>query len=562
MRAHKFLQRFSKCDTALDSIILLLIILCLGIQLHLQSIQKINWDEFYFLSLIYEHQRGDLAKPLQTLHVHLFGWLTNVGKDEIDQIVIARFFMWLFQIGSLILAYHTSRFFCGRRASLIGVLGYLCAGYVLIHGTSFRADPIAAFFTMLCIYILTRSKLSYTSLFLMGTTVAVAIHVTVKIVLFLPLFLWLGLWQLPDFKKPFEAVKRLFIAFLVCIVIGGAIYKYQLHIMPDHASTYSASVVSSAPSTLLYDSGFLPRWNFVKESAVLSSPQLLLFLIGMGMCIAQILYLRPANANPLMLLGMAFPLITLLFYRNAFPYFFPFIFLPTICIIAYGATVVQNNIYAVILLTLVLVSNQLLHYSGRIGDNYESQKEIILFLHKAFPEGVNYVDRCSMFGSSKKYGFFMSSLGYKIYKKNGQPVIRKQAIKDVVPIVIANNSQLSYALIHGSSRSNGMLLNDDANFLNRNYSPHWGAIWIAGIDVSASEISTSFEIKLPGIYTIEADFPVIIDGKTYSRGDTLVLERKATDIVSDLTQVVTLRWGDNLYKPSFQPSQKPLFSRF
>jgi hypothetical protein len=36
---------------------------------------KINWDEFYFLARILEFRRGELSNPMQTFHVHLFGWL-------------------------------------------------------------------------------------------------------------------------------------------------------------------------------------------------------------------------------------------------------------------------------------------------------------------------------------------------------------------------------------------------------------------------------------------------------------------------------------------------------
>src|SRR5690606_40229644 len=51
---------------------------------------NVNWDEFFYLSKIYSHQRGDLASQLQTFQVHLFGWLTGLGGNEIDQIVVAR----------------------------------------------------------------------------------------------------------------------------------------------------------------------------------------------------------------------------------------------------------------------------------------------------------------------------------------------------------------------------------------------------------------------------------------------------------------------------------------
>src|SRR5690606_10392674 len=38
--------------------------------------REVNWDEFHYLSLVFEHRRGELHQALQTFHVHLFSWLT------------------------------------------------------------------------------------------------------------------------------------------------------------------------------------------------------------------------------------------------------------------------------------------------------------------------------------------------------------------------------------------------------------------------------------------------------------------------------------------------------
>lgn len=542
--------------------ILFAIIFCLLLQLHLQFVQKINWDEFYFLSMVYEHQRGELTKPLQTLHVHLFGWLTAVGKDEIQKIEIARFCMWLFQIGSLILTYFISREFCSKRSSLIGVLCFLCSGYVLIHGVSFRVDPIAIFFVTVCVYLLLASKLSVYSVIVMAISMAAAILVTVKVVLFLPLLLWLALWQLPQFDRPVIPVVRLLIAAGLCFAIVLAFYKYQMARMPPAAATYGSSIVFSASSKVLFDTGFLPRLYFVKKAILVAAPQTAFFFFGVLLCVYSIRYKAPKRANALILIGFVSPILCLLFYRNAFPYFFSFIFLPATCVISYGASLIERRTWLVITVVLMLIGNFLYHYLVRVNENQEAQQDVVSVLHQTFPQGVNYFDRCSMLGSSKKFGFFMSSWGYTSYKKNGVPIFRNAAIHDVIPVVIANNSILESALKLGGTRSTGALLFADGEFLKNNYIHHWGAIWVAGVELDLYTSSTDFVNKIPGSYTVESKYPVVINGKKFLNNSVVVLDRGKVEVKTDFNQTITLRWGDRLFQPSKDATDRRLFSRF
>lgn len=549
-------------DIALDSVILFLIALCLGLQLHLQLVQKINWDEFYFLSLIYDHQRGDLAKPLQTLHVHLFGWLSKIGKDEIEQIVIARVCMWIFEIGSLVLVYFTSREFCSSRSSLIGVLCFLCSGYVLIHGVSFRVDPIAIYFVMVCIYLLVASKLSACAVIVMAVAMAVAIHVTVKVVLFLPLLIWLGLWQLPQFDRSIVPIVRLSIAAVLCLLLAFAFYKFQMASMPTSAATYGSSIVFSASSKVLFNVEFLPRLHYIKEAISVSAPQALLLSLGIYLCIYTIASKALARVNSLILIGFIFPLFCLFFYRNAFPYFFPFIFLPAVCVMAYGASFFDRQNILVVVFVFMLVMNFLSQYFERVKEDLGAQQDLVSVLHQAFPQGVNYFDRCSMLGSSKKYGFFMSSWGYANYKSNGVPIIRDAAMHNIIPVVIANNSMLEHALKEGGSYSSGTLLYADGEFLKNNYIHYWGAIWVAGVELDISAAGADFMNNVPGMYTVESKYPVLINGKKVLNKNVVTLDRGKIELKSNFSQTVTIRWGDRLKQPSKVATEKQLFSKF
>ena len=82
----------------LDVFLLALMGTILLLQLHLQSVQKINWDEFFYLSHIYEARAGHLDDTLQMGHVYLFRWLTHITGGEMVQITIGRVVMWAVQL--------------------------------------------------------------------------------------------------------------------------------------------------------------------------------------------------------------------------------------------------------------------------------------------------------------------------------------------------------------------------------------------------------------------------------------------------------------------------------
>ena len=83
---------------------------------------NVNWDEFYFLSLVHDHARGTLATALQTFHVHLFSWLLAIG-GEIAQIIAARVVMAFLATGSAFMVYGIARRYAPRPGALFAMLG-------------------------------------------------------------------------------------------------------------------------------------------------------------------------------------------------------------------------------------------------------------------------------------------------------------------------------------------------------------------------------------------------------------------------------------------------------
>ena len=114
---------------------------------------EINWDEFFYLSQIYDYQRGELWGPLQSFHIHIFGWVTHFPGNEVDQATVGRFVMLACLTGTCAFIYKFAQTFFSPIASAIATLAFVSAGPVIIHGASFRADPISAAFIMLALVL-------------------------------------------------------------------------------------------------------------------------------------------------------------------------------------------------------------------------------------------------------------------------------------------------------------------------------------------------------------------------------------------------------------------------
>jgi len=196
---------------------------CLLLQAWLAMTMEINWDEFFYLSHLYDYQRGEMTKALQSLHVHLLGWITCLPGNEIDQVIAGRFVMLAFLTGTCVLIYKLAREYFSPAASAIAVLAFASAGTTIVHGASFRADPISAAFLMLSLATLARAKPSLQSMILAGASVAVAAMITIKVGLYAPAFLGIAMWRLREKDQRPAVLKWLVgVAAAAAIVFGQA----------------------------------------------------------------------------------------------------------------------------------------------------------------------------------------------------------------------------------------------------------------------------------------------------------------------------------------------------
>lgn len=535
------------------------VLLCLVLQGWLALVMEINWDEFFYLSHLYSYERGELGSALQTFHVHLFNWLTRIGGNEIDQIVAGRLVMLVCEAATCVLIYLLARLFVSPKSALMAVLAFASAGFTIIHGASFRADPLAACLMMGGLVVIARAKPALTSMAAAALLAAVAAMITVKVALYAPAFVGVAAWRILSANERKRVVLWLAGTAAATIVAFIALYLAQLVLMPRATNASSRASLGNAAQTQL-GAGLLPRSREVLQFFFTSPVQVLLLLSGAAAAV-PILQDRGRLAEALALIGCGATLLCLLFYRNAFPYFFPFILAPAALLA--GAAVERIGLFSrhpLLLATGAMVPAAIVAEQWSTHDQV-SQRQLLTEVHRIFPRAVAYIDRNSMVASFPKRGFFMSTWGMANYR-TGAPVFANVLDADVVPLLIINGPALEHAI--GMTPELPLpyrLWPRDERVLRENFIPHWGRIWVAGKRLKTNGKDSSFIIRIPGVYTLEGS-AAEIDGKRVAPGATVTLPRGFHVVKSTAATVETLRWGNNLYKPTEPPKAGPIYRGF
>jgi hypothetical protein len=523
---------------------------------------EINWDEFWYLSHVYLYQRGELALPLQTFHVHLLGWLTSLPGNEIHEVIVGRFVMLLCEGGTCALIYLLARRFASRMAALTAVLAFASSGFTIIHGASFRADPLAALLMMGSLTMIARASPKAGPLLGAAVLAAVAVMVTVKVVLYAPAFAGVAAWRIASAPDRKRMVLWLAGTGAAAVLACAALYLLQLSLMPAATNAGARAGLGNAAETQT-GAGLLPRLPEIERSFLLSPLQLLLLVLGAA-CSASLL--APAGegrrVDAAALLGCGATLLCLLFYRNAFPYFFPFILAPAAVLAAVAVDRVGLLSRHPLLIGVGLFAPAAAVAAVWSTLDQDAQRVLVSAVHRIFPRPVAYIDRNSMIASFPKRGFFMSTWGMSGYRA-GSPVFDKVLAADTVPLLVIDGPALEQAArlrwdVPGPLR----LFPEDESVLRENFIPHWGRVWVAGKQLQAQPGGTPFSIAVPGTYTVEAGAPVVIDGSTAAPGAVVNLSRGRHAIRSAATVPVTLRWGDHLYRPAGAPNDEPVYRGF
>ncbi|MCQ0987656.1 hypothetical protein [Jiella marina] len=547
-------------------------IAALAFQIGLVFVHEINWDEFYFLARAAAFNRGELTSPLQTFHVQLFAWLAALPLSGIDRIVIGRLIMFACEIGTLAAIFRIARQHASAAGAMAAVAAYAASSNVLVHGASFRFDPLATCLLMTALALIWTGRITVLSAGIAAIAVAVAGLVTVKSVFFVPAILAAAFFRLADSGERRAVLLR----FITGGIVGAASFALLFLL---HRASLGEVAAEAAPSnrlgqniaTMFSLGGFPWTGRYLLRSMVTS------FLLWGGIAAGTALVLARlspgSRARGLALLALTVPLLSIFVYRNSFPYYYVFALAPAavLCALAYDAF--AERLSSPLPLAAGLLLPPLVAASSAYSAGQTAQRETLTAIHEIFPEPVAYIDRNGSVTDYPRLGFFMSTLGTSYYRQRGRPEIR-QAIAERHPrFVLANGPGLSAALDPDSpALPDGLsLLPEDAQALRTNFVHHWGSIWVAGktISIQPGDFQATTEIVIPGPYTLEAEVPLVIDGAILHPGEvrefvvgSRTIGRHAGTGDGQGGIKAILRYGANLPRPAKPAPSDPFFVGF
>jgi hypothetical protein len=564
-------QIFRQLDSTsprVNFVLVLLIGVALLARLHLTWVFEINWDEFRHLSQIYQHERGGLTFTLQSIYVHLFGWLPLVGTSEVDQIIAARVAIFVLTLGTAVCLFLISRRFLPVSAALLAVLCYLSFSFVLRQGNSFRTDPIATSLLMGALWLMICGSAKLRFAIVSGVLIGLAGMVTIKSVLYVPtmaLVLLIGLLGAENRRQ------RLRYGFAVA---GSAALSfaafYLLHRLTLGEAVSPVAMVEGAASKTLGERDFTNAIMTFRGAVIENTFFWLLMAIGLGVCLLGLIRSRGREKRSWgILLSCGLLLGSLFVYTNSFAYFYPFMLAPAavLCGASLLAFPERLRVAVALVLGLGIAGSTTVNYASALDRGSSAQRQTLEAVHRLFPEPTPYIDRCSMVSAYPKKGFFMSVWGMSIYYRAGTPVMRAILEQDQPRFLLANRRMLELDDLgpdeHGPRHFG--LFKEDLAVLKANFVHHWGVIYVAGkrLSLPGDGSDRTFEILVEGTYTVESPVAVTVDGVRREPGDTLTLEQGSHTIrAAGEAEEVVLRWGDHLYRPDEPAPKAPLFTGF
>ena len=512
--------------------------------------RSINWDEFYFLSHVHAHLDGRLDRPLQTVFVHAFGWLAGVSGHEVDQIVAARLVMLGFFAASCVALHKIATALADKTSADVAVLAFVTSGFAIAHGSSFRADPMAAGLLMGAVAIMMTTRMSILHVLAVAVLSALALLVTVKSALYLPVYIAALVWRWGERG----IILRCLGAGVVALVIAAVVFSW-------HASGITAGVGAGAKDNLgeaarvtLGGSGFLPRWPEVSLW--------MLFSIGALVLAAASLHAATNNRFRAVLVLFAFPILSVVLYRNAYPYFFPFAVPALMVAVAVGSQALRGGLLWRLAVVLMLAGG-FMQTQRASSEGNALQQATLSEVHRIFPEPVTYIDQNGMVSSFERVGFFMSTWGIATYRAAGRPVFAELIERHQPPLLLANRAELHAALRpqEGETQALGLLV-EDARTLRNSYVHHAGAIWLAGDDIMLSEGRGVAELPFAGEYRIESIKPVTLKGRLVVPGDVVSLEGGAVEIQGTPGTTVRVIWHTRAGPSQVTLSETGLYAGF
>ena len=531
---------------------------------------NIHWDEFILLSQIHSFQRGDPIPVFQTLHVHAFGWLTRLPGNEVHAVLAGRLVQLGLLIASLWLLHRVANHLVTPVASLFVVLVVLAMDAVVAQGASFRTDGLALFLILaavsLCLPVQTRSvpKLAGASV-----AFALALGVTLKSVFFLPvLVIWAAVPSGRDAHEKLAPIRR---AALVTLAVGLTfITVIAIHSATIASTTTAATTAETARDlggAFLSSSNLFPGARYLLWSVTLNPATWLLVLLGAIVAVRD-LSRPPRSSRAWLLLALASALLCLVFYRNAYFYFFAFLMPPVLLLTGrayeFLATDLRRrrprsaSLLTVATTTAILLQGAFAYTGWLIAGGWGNQARVLDAVHSYFPDPVRYVDRNGMVGSFPKVGPYMTTLNMGRYRARGVPAFADLAEEDRPRLVLANSPVLMECADDSVAAHPYAFLPEDAELLCRNFVQLWGPLFVPGLRLDPAADQVELRVWLSGPYELSDD--ASINGRTSRAGSVVDLDAgRSYRLTKDAGVELRLRWVPEGPPPAVRPPDGPIY---
>jgi hypothetical protein len=539
---------------------------CLAIvlllQFHLVLTRAINWDEFWFYAQVEQAARGVLAGPLQTIHVRLFAWLTDLPGNGVDHIVAGRTVMFGAELVTLAAVWGIASHFTDRRTGLLCVLAYLGSIYTFQHGFSFRADPLAACLSMAALLVLLKSRFTPAGIAVFSLLLGLAGIVTIKTALMAPAFAGIAWLRLAESDNP----RRAFANLALCAIGAGAAFAVLYNLHAQGLGTTGAQNQSTSPGAATVRSAAdyvigigLPAYPQYILAFMVKSPlqSILVFAAPLAILRSEL-----SRDRKLALGGMLATALAFILYRNTLPYFYAFI-LPPLIIGASPALRAAAQRYTFPFAAAALTLGAVVLWAKEPPSPIDKQRLIVEAADVIFPDPVAYFDFCAMLGTYHKANPFMTTWGMKAYRDAGVPAMRQTMEREIVPLLLASEQENypTFRAMLSTAGPSPYFVDEDALALRDNYLPFWGPYWLAGKAVPADGAEHAEEFLVPGPYTVH-DAPVRVNDQLYRPGDVVHLPRGVHRLQSEEGIRARLIWGEHLDKPNYSPPALPYWTDF
>lgn len=513
--------------------------------------RAINWDEFHHFTQITAFNAGELRQPLQTLLARLTAWADALPGDALEKLQALRLTMLACLMVAAASIYACAGRFAERRIALLCAALYLSAGFVLQHGASYRADAPAAALLMASLAIVLRTRLARPQLFLSAFLLAVAGLITIKSVLYAPVFagaFYLHLREQADWRAAAVRSTAFGFATLACFTL---LYFAHSATLGEQANTVAKGVVSSS-SRKMFALGGLPYYEYIPKAAFTAIPFALCIVAAPVMVWRE----KRLSGRQIALAGCWLPITVLGFYHNTAPYFYVFILAPVAVACAPVLAVIVQRVSIRFLVAFIAIGGTMT-WAAEDRGIMAKQASLITASEEMLGEPVNYFDAAGFLPGHRKANHFMTPWANEGYR--GGYYASHVAIMEREPVPLVLAADKDFELLFAGEPS-PEFLPEDASALRENFIQLWGIFWIAGREIAAGEERRT-DVLVPGTYRIEGS-SLRIDGQSVPAGSTTTLARGPHSITNLSDRDARLVWGEHTRAPVEPPPIGPYWAEF